>query len=157
MFTLLQTVLSLQTELWQLYVGALFVATVMYFPGGLAGVLMMHVPAIVLGKARLLVWPYIKTLIPAAFGILGVAAALETVFHWRSAATGEQEMTLFWITFDSHAILPSVIILAVIFGGFWLARRNAPELVEAWHAANTPDAVDLPFRPPGPAADGGAP
>ena len=32
-FTLLQTVLSLQTELWAFYAGTLFVATVMFFPG----------------------------------------------------------------------------------------------------------------------------
>ena len=37
LFTLLQTMLSLQTELLQLYLGALFVATVMYFPGGACG------------------------------------------------------------------------------------------------------------------------
>ena len=38
-FTLLRTVLGLETELWALYVGILFLVTVMYFPGGLAGLL----------------------------------------------------------------------------------------------------------------------
>jgi len=138
-FTLLQTVLSLETELWQLYVGALFVATVMYFPGGLAGVIMMHAPAFHFGKARLLILPYIKTLIPAVLGIFGTAALIEMIFHYRHAATGEEDMTVFWITFNSHAVLPWVIAAAVTGAGFWLARRNSPELVEAWHLANTPD------------------
>ncbi len=139
-FTLLQTVLSLETEIWQLYLGALFVATVMFFPGGLAGVLMMHLPAWRFGKARLLVGPYMKTLIPAAFSILGIAALLEISFHRRHAAIGDEEMTLFWTTFDSHALLPILIAAAVAAGGFWLARRTAPDLRDAWHRANTPNA-----------------
>ncbi len=136
-FTLLQTVLSLQTGIWQLYVGALFVATVMFFPGGLAGVLMMHVPAFKLGKASMLITPYIKTLIPAAISILGAAGVMEILFHLRHSAGGESEMTLFWITFDSHSFLPLLICIIVAVGGFLLARRNAPELRDTWHRANS--------------------
>ena len=136
-FTLLQTVLSLQTELWAFYVGALFLATVMFFPGGLAGVLMMHVPAMKLGKAGGLVVPYIKTLVPAAIGILGLAALVEMTFHYRHAATGDNEMTLFWTTFDSHAILPWVIAVVVTVVGLGLARVTAPALKEAWSEANS--------------------
>ncbi len=137
-FTLLQTVLSLQTELWQLYVGALFVATVMYFPGGLAGLIMMHVPAARLGRLRLLAVPYLKTLLPGAIGALGLAGFIEIVNHFRNAANGEEEMTLYWTTFDSHSVLPWLITLGVAIAGIWLARRNAPELREAWSQANTP-------------------
>lgn len=138
-FTLLQTVLSLETELWQLYVGALFVATVMYFPGGLAGVLMMHVPVFRLGNAGKLVMPYIKTVLPAAIGILGLAAFMEIIFHQRHSVEGEGDMTLFWVTFDSHGILPIIVALAVAFVGIWIAKRNAPDLLETWHQANTPE------------------
>lgn len=136
-FTLLQTVLSLETELWQLYVGALFVATVMFFPGGLAGVLMMHVPALRLGRAHLLVLPYVTTLIPALVGILGLAALIEMTFHVRHAVTGENEMTLFWITFDSHALLPWIVVIAITAVAFWLMRRNLPTMAAAWLEANT--------------------
>jgi len=138
-FTLLQTVLSLETELWQLYLGALFVATVMYFPGGLAGIIMMHTIPIRLGKMRLLVVPYIKTLIPAIISALSLAAILEITFHLRHGAVGDTEMTLFWITFNSHSALPLLITVALAVGGFWQARRSAPELAEIWQTANTPD------------------
>ncbi len=135
-FTLVQTVLSLQTELWAFYAGILFVATVMFFPGGLAGVLMMHVPAIRLGKAKLLLMPYIKTLIPAAIGILGLAALVEMIFHYRHASTGDNEMTLFWTTFDSHAVMPWIVVIAVIVIAFGVMRRNLPEMTDAWDEAN---------------------
>lgn len=135
-FTLLQTVLSLQTELWAFYAGTLFLATVMFFPGGFAGLMMMHVPAFKLGKARLLVMPYVKTLIPAAIGILGLSALVEMTFHFRHAATGDHKMTLFWTTFDSHTVLPWLVAGAVTLVGLGIARATAPDLKEAWNEAN---------------------
>jgi len=135
-FTLVQTVLSLQTELWAFYAGSLFLATVMFFPGGLAGLIMMHVPVFKLGKAGHLVMPYLKTLIPAAIGILGLAALVEMTFHFRHAATGDNEMTLFWTTFDTHSLLPWLIAGAVTIIGLGIARATAPDLKEAWNEAN---------------------
>ncbi|MGB0412187.1 MAG: branched-chain amino acid ABC transporter permease [Pikeienuella sp.] len=137
-FTLVQTVLSLQTELWAFYAGLLFLATVMFFPGGLAGLIMMHVPPLRLGKLGLLTMPYVRTLIPAAIGILGLCALVEMTFHYRHASTGDHEMTLFWTTFDSHSILPWIIAIAVTLVGLGIARRTAPDLKEAWNEANTP-------------------
>jgi branched-chain amino acid transport system permease protein len=141
-FTLLQTVLSLQTEIWQLYLGTLFVATVMFFPRGLAGVLMMHVVPYKLGKLGTLVVPYIKVLVPAAIGILGCAALLEIVFHLRHASVGDHEMTLFWTTFDSHSPTPTILALIAAAGGIWVAKKFSPELLEAWHAANAVEGGD---------------
>jgi len=137
-FTLLQSVLSLQTDLWQLYVGALFVLTVMFFPGGLAGVIMMHVPPWRNGKMRALVRPYLATVLPAGIGILGLASFLEVLFHVRRAAVGEAGMTLFWIHFSSHDVRVWIGIVLVTLLSFWLARRNAPALRAAWDFANTP-------------------
>ncbi len=136
-FTLLQTVLSLSTELWAFYAGVLFVATVMFFPGGLAGLIMMHVPAFKLGKSSGLVMPYLKTLLPGAIGVLGLAALVEMTFHFRHAATGDDEMTLFWTTFNSHDVLPWVIAIAITVIGLGIAKVTAPSLKEAWNEANT--------------------
>lgn len=136
-FTLVQTVLSLQTELWAFYAGSLFVATVMFFPGGLAGLLMMHVPVFKLGKAKTLIAPYLKTLLPGAIGLLGLCALVEMLFHFRHAATGDNEMTLFWTTFDSHSIMPWIIAGAIALVGLGIARATAPDLKEAWNEANT--------------------
>lgn len=137
-FTLLQTVLSLETELWAFYAGSLFLATVMFFPGGLAGLMMMHVPAMRFGKLGTLAMPYVKTLLPGLIAVLGLACLVEMTFHYRHAATGDNEMTLFWTTFDSHSIVPWIIAFAVTAAAFWITRKNAPALKEAWGEANTP-------------------
>ncbi|MEO1490907.1 MAG: branched-chain amino acid ABC transporter permease [Pseudomonadota bacterium] len=138
-FTLLQTVLSLQTELWALYVGALFVVTVMFFPGGLTGLLTIHIMPWRLGRLSELMIPYAKTLLPGAIGVLGFCGFLEILFHARHAAAGDHEMILFWITFDTHGPLPWIITAVVAGAGYWLARRNAPELKAALDHASAPD------------------
>ncbi len=136
-FTLLQTVLSLSTELWAFYAGMLFVATVMFFPGGLAGLIMMHVPAFKLGKAGGLIVPYLKTLLPAAIGIFGLAALVEMTFHFRHAAPGDEVMTVFWTTFDSHTLLPWLIAGGVTIIAFAITKATSASLKDAWNEANT--------------------
>ena len=136
-FTLLQTVLSLSTELWAFYAGVLFLSTVMFFPGGLAGLLMMHVPVFKLGKASTLIMPYLKTLLPAAIGLMGLAALVEMTFHYRHGATGDNEMTVFWTTFDSHTLMPWLVAGAVALIGLGIAKATAPALKDAWNEANT--------------------
>ncbi|MEH6392701.1 MAG: branched-chain amino acid ABC transporter permease [Sulfitobacter sp.] len=136
-FTLLQTVLSLSTELWAFYAGVLFVATVMFFPGGLAGLIMMHVPVFKLGKAGTLIKPYLYTLLPAALGLAGLAALVEMTFHYRHAIPGDNEMTVFWMTFDTHTLLPWLIAIAVTAIGLGIAKVTASDLRDAWSAANT--------------------
>jgi len=132
-------VLSLETELWAFYAGSLFVATVMFFPGGLAGLIMMHAGPLKTGKLGSLVMPYVKTLIPGAIGILGICALVEMTFHFRHAAAGDHEMTLFWTTFDSHTLMPWIIAALVAIIGVGVARATAPALKDAWDDANTPD------------------
>jgi branched-chain amino acid transport system permease protein len=139
-FTLLQTVLGLETDLWAMYVGALFVVTVMFFPAGLTGLLAMHAVPFRLGKLPTLVGPYVKTLIPGLIGVLGFAALLEIVFHARHAPLGESEMSIFWTTFDSHSALAWIVAGGLGLGGVLIARHFAPELKDAWDHANTPDA-----------------
>lgn len=134
-FTLLQTVLSLYTEIWSLYLGILFLATVMFFPGGLAGVLAMHMLPWKLGRIGQLVVPYAKMLIPALAMIFGTAAVLEILFHARHAGVGQEEMTLFGLTFGSHDPLPLVTAIAIMVAGFWAAAKLAPDLKAAWDNA----------------------
>lgn len=134
-FTLLSTILSLYTEIWALYLGLLFVATVMFFPGGLAGLLAMHVLPWKLGRIGMLGAPYGKMLIPALMAVLGIAGMLEILFHARHAGLGEEEMTLFGMTFDSHAWWPLTVAIAVALAGIWLLNKLAPEIKAAWDEA----------------------
>ena len=132
-FTILQTVLSMQTELWQLYTGALFVASVMFFPGGLAGVMVAHVPVLHSGGARRLIRPYLLTLLPAAVCILSVVGLCEMLHAARNASVGEHVITLLWVPTDIHNPLVWGALVVAALGGFRGARRQAKALAAEWH------------------------
>ncbi|MEZ5714268.1 MAG: branched-chain amino acid ABC transporter permease [Paracoccaceae bacterium] len=134
-FTLLQTVLGLYTEIWALYLGILFLATVMFFPSGLAGLLAIHVLPWKLGRIGLILPHYAKMVVPAVVFLLSSAVVLEILFHLRNAAVGESEMTLFGVTFDSHSVLPmgGALVLAAV--SLFVLSRLAPGLKHAWDEA----------------------
>ncbi|MEM6341985.1 MAG: branched-chain amino acid ABC transporter permease, partial [Pseudomonadota bacterium] len=67
----------------------------------------------------------------------------EMIFHYRHAFAGDEEMTLFWITFNSHDVLPWIVAVGLTLAGFFTARATAPALLEAWGDANTPDRMQV--------------
>lgn len=135
-FTLLQTVLSLYTEIWQLYLGTLFLLTVMFFPSGLTGLLAMHIQPYRLGRMSLLVAPYLRIAGPGIICVLSLASLLEIAFHARHAAIGEDRMTLFGIEFSSHALVPWIVVLVLAGVSSVLVKRLAPAVKDAWDNAN---------------------
>ena len=135
-FTLLQTVLSLYTEIWQLYLGILFVLTVMFFPTGLTGLIAMHFRPWNLGKAGLLIKPYAFMALPALVFVASVVALMEILFHARHASIGDEEMSLFSVTFNSHSPVPLIVTCSLLIASFLVVRKLAPGLREAWDEAN---------------------
>ncbi|GLQ06287.1 branched-chain amino acid ABC transporter permease [Sneathiella chinensis] len=141
-FTLLQTLLSNYTEIWQLYVGVLFVLTVMYVPQGLTGILAMHGPAFRMQRLGILVVPYIRAGLPTALMLCGIIGFLEMIHHLRAAAVGETGMSLAGIEFDTHAVMPWVVVVLMGSVGAFLTKTQMPQLREAWDQANAPLASD---------------
>ena len=70
--------------------------------------------------------------------MVGAVSLIEMTFHARHASLGDHEMTLFWITFDSHNLLPWFIAAILTIAGFVLVRLSLPDLRDAWDDANTP-------------------
>ncbi|MFT6556817.1 branched-chain amino acid ABC transporter permease [Sneathiella sp.] len=137
-FTLLQTLLSNYTEIWQLYVGVMFVLTVMYVPQGLTGIMAMHIPAYRMKRLNGLLVPYIRAGIPTLMMLAGIVGFLEMIHHVRSAAVGETQMTLIGMDFDTHTVLPWVIVGILGTVGAYLTKTQMPQLREAWEVANAP-------------------
>jgi branched-chain amino acid transport system permease protein len=135
-FTLLQTLLSNYTELWALYVGVVFVSTVMYAPFGLTGLIMMHIPVAMAGRLGSLALPYIRIGIPAIICGIGFISMME-MFHFRGErGTGETDVELFGFVANVDTATPWIIVIAMAVGGFWFARRAAPMVFETWQNAS---------------------
>lgn len=129
-FTLLQTLLSNYTEIWALYVGIVFVATVMYAPLGMTGLLMMHVPIAGIGGLGTLIAPYTKVLVPSFVAMLGAIGLLESVHAW---SIEEAELHLWGMTLDINSWLPWMGFGILLVGGIMMARRFAPEMADAYN------------------------
>jgi len=135
-YTLLQTLLSNYTEIWAFYVGLIFVATVMYAPAGLTGIIMMHLPIYRARKLRTLALPYLKVGVPALSCAIGVIGLLEMLHFLSARAIGQSTKRLFWVSLDVSQPTGWIVFGALAVGGFLAARRMAPGLVAAWEAAS---------------------
>lgn len=136
LLTLLQTVLSNHTELWLLYVGLIFVLTVMFVPSGLTGLIMMHGPAAHAGRLGSLAKPYAIAGLPLVVGLAGGIAVLEMLNHFNNAPIGDTLAHVFWLAVDTHNPVAWVLALAVTATGAYGTWRATPQLRDAWTTAN---------------------
>lgn len=133
---LLQVFLSDLTGAWMLYFGLLFVLMVMFAPGGMAGLVMLHLPLARRGTLhRILPW-YGLMAIPAAMGLGGMITLIETAHHQlvRTANDGPA-MKLFGIAYNSNSILPWLVALVLIGGALLLGRKWGPQFADAFGTA----------------------
>ncbi len=128
LLTLLQTVLSHHTEIWRLYLGMLFLFTVMFAPNGLSGLLMMHGPAWRSGRLSRLVWPYAKAALPLLAALAGVIALLEMIHHVNASGARPTR----WAGLDLATVWPWFIASAPAIIGILSLVRCLPQLKEAW-------------------------
>jgi len=136
--TLFNALLSGATDLWLLYMGVLFVVTVLFVPQGLTGLFMMHVPVIRFGRPRLLVWPYLLSGACLAIVLGGVIGLVEMVNFLHRAAVGETVMRLFRLDVDTQSWAAWVGFSAMIAVGLTAFLASRRLVAEAWQAARSP-------------------
>jgi branched-chain amino acid transport system permease protein len=135
-YTLLQTLLSNYTEIWAFYVGLIFVATVMYAPTGLTGIIMMHQPIYRARRLRSLVLPYLQVGVPTLCCAIGIIGLLEMLHFLSVRAVGQSTKHLFWMTLNVERPTAWIAFGLLAVGGFVVAWHLAPKLVAAWEAAS---------------------
>ena len=135
LMTALQISLSDYTGAWQLYVGLMFVFVVMYAPGGLAGLLLMHRPLVATGTLARLLPAYALAALPALALSAGVVLLIETSHHLLVKAAEGPKMHTLWISYDANSPLAWAAIVALLAIGFLAFRRTWPVVSGAWSGA----------------------
>ena len=129
----LQVALSTVTDAWQLYDGLLFIAAVVWAPGGLSGILLAHAPIVRAGRLGGLLPPYVAQAPGMLLSLAGIAFLAELAFRLQAERNGASGGQLFGL--DPHAPWPwAVGALALLAGALWL-RRSWPMARSAWQAA----------------------
>jgi len=133
--TILSLGLSDLTPVWQLYFGLIFIAVVMYAPGGLTGLLMMHRPLIRAGTLTRVLPSYAVAFVPTLAMITGLMLAIETVVHFTVNPGDDSHIKSFGIPFDAASPYIWTIAALLIVGGFVLARKSWTRVAHAWDEA----------------------
>jgi branched-chain amino acid transport system permease protein len=136
--TWLQASLSDSTEVWQLYFGLMFMAVVMFQPSGIAGLIMMHKPALQAGGLRRLLPVYLALIPPLLAGLAGIVMLIEMTVRLKVKASDGSVMSLAGITFDAKGIGPWLLAALLLVVSVWGVRVLRPRLAAAWTSALVP-------------------
>ena len=131
LFTFLQSMLSDYTGIWLLYLGLLFLATVLFVPAGLAGVLTMHAPPWRAGRLRRLAGPYLVVALAALVAAVGVIGLLEMVHFLVTASPAVATKRLFWTTVPVRTLVPWLAFAVLTAAGALALRRAGPRAATA--------------------------
>ena len=105
----MELMLSNITHAWVLYYGLMFVAMILWAPGGLAGLIMMHKP---LWQGRLMTGvlkAYAILSVPVIILFLGCMTLIEINYHLSLSIKPEDPMHIFGIEFYAQSFWPWAI------------------------------------------------
>ncbi|PZA09389.1 branched-chain amino acid ABC transporter permease [Rhodopseudomonas palustris] len=130
--TILSLGLSDLTQVWQLYFGLFFIAVVLFAPGGITGLLMMHRPLIRAGMLTRMLPSYAIAALPTLALCVGLMLMIETIVHYTVNPNEDPHIQAFGIPFDAASPVTWVVSAVLIVGGFLLARRAWSRVGETW-------------------------
>ena len=119
--TLLSLGLSDLTPVWQLYFGLIFIAVVMFAPGGITGLLMMHRPLLKGGTLGKVLPSYLIALVPTLAMIAGLVLAIETIVHHTVNPGEDPNIKAFGVSFNAAS--PIIWMIAAVPDRRRICRR----------------------------------
>jgi branched-chain amino acid transport system permease protein len=140
--TWLQVSLSDYTTAWQLYLGLFFMAIVLFAPGGLAGLIMMHGAILRTRAFRGVIKAYSLAAIPALVMLVGAIALLEINYRLSTEPESGTRMKLFWVAIDTATPWPWAVAGLFAVGGFYAFRKTWPYVAAAWQKASEEAALN---------------
>lgn len=135
--TLMNSLLSNYSDLWLLYLGLMFVLTVLFLPRGFAGFIMMHQVAWLRGTLKKLALPYLIT------GVPGFVFALASIAMIEMSHVDAESFPYFGFSLEPGKTIDWIIIAAIAAVAFFLTQKSIRQLKDAWEDANAiPDSED---------------
>jgi branched-chain amino acid transport system permease protein len=133
--TLLSLGLSDLTQVWQLYFGLIFIAVVLFAPGGLTGLVMMHRPLLKAATLPKVIPSYLVALLPTLAMIAGLVLSIETIVHYTVNPGDDPHIRAFGVGFDAASRPIWALAAVLLIGGFLVARKTWQWVAHAWDDA----------------------
>src|ERR1700745_328495 len=121
--TLLSLGLSDLTQVWQLYFGLIFIAVVLFAPGGITGLVMMHRPLLKGGTLPKVIPSYLIALVPTLTMVAGLVLSIETIVHYTVNPGDDPHIKAFGVGFDAASPYIWALAAVLLIGGFLGARK----------------------------------
>jgi len=128
--TYLQSALSTYTQAWLLYFGLLFLAIILFSPGGIANLVTLHKPVWKASLLKRLLPSYALAAATGAFMLLGFVSLIELLYGHGGGGVGEG-VSLFGLQVDPGQATAWIIALLIfvigagLFSWAWKFVRNA--------------------------------
>lgn len=119
--------LSEFTKAWLLYLGLIFLLTVMYAPGGIASLIMMNWRVAAYGRFRQLRVSYLALAVTSLIMLAGIGAMIEMVYHLQLSSTLGSELHFLGVQLDAAGLnswLGAAFVTATGLGLFEITRRK---------------------------------
>jgi branched-chain amino acid transport system permease protein len=136
--TWLQVSLSDWSAAWQLYLGLFFVIMVLFAPGGLTSLILMHAPLIRARRLHRLLPSYLITAVPALVMTVGAVFLLEINYRLATKPELGTRTTFFSIPVDMARPWPWLAGLTVLGLGLYGFGRSLRLVAAAWSAVGEP-------------------
>jgi branched-chain amino acid transport system permease protein len=133
--TFLSLGLSDLTPVWQLYFGLIFIAVVVFAPGGITGLLMMHRPLLKSGTLTKVLPSYLIALVPTLAMIAGLVLVIETTVHYTVNPSDDSHIRAFGVSFDAASPYIWAMAAILLIGGYLVARKTWTWVGHAWDDA----------------------
>ena len=134
LITLLQSWMSLISDAWAIYVAVLFAIMVIYAPGGIAGLIITHLPIWRSGRLASLAIPYLRIVTPAMIGIIGFVGLVELAYSVSIGKSQGKALTLFYHVIDTGTLLPWFATVMFFVLGVALAASQRGQFLNSWAA-----------------------
>lgn len=127
--TLMNSLLSNYSEMWMLYLGIMFLLTVMFLPKGFAGFIMMHRTAWANGRLGSLALPYFLIAVPASVFLLAFIGMVEL-------SHADELLHYLGMSLAADSPVSWLVLLMMAGGGAIGVRLARARLNDAWELAN---------------------
>jgi branched-chain amino acid transport system permease protein len=139
LITILQITVASFTKAWPFYFGLFFLGMVLYAPGGIADILVLHQRAWAARLLHRLVPAYLKVGPPLLLLLLAVVALVEMGYALRES--GADELRVAGLAVQVATVRPWLVALAAAALGLFFLRRAWHHVSDAWTG------VHLALRP----------